>query len=243
MLITHNNLTIYFGNASDSLYPHEYLTSSHDKNILAKKPFAKLQKMLAINQLIFLKQIHSTKGLIISNDQIKIPPFNTAGDFLITNVTTIGLGIMTADCLPLIIHDPIHNIIALIHAGWKGTINNISAIVTQKMQKLFGSDMSTMQVIFGPAAKKCCYKIREDFVARIKKNPLIDSKKVVVQKKDNTLFFDLPRCNQLLLEKVGIKKNAFNLNYNNCTICNNHYFSYRRQGKQAGRQMTVISLQ
>jgi purine-nucleoside/S-methyl-5'-thioadenosine phosphorylase / adenosine deaminase len=242
MFVTHNGLTIYFGDASDSLYPCAYLALPKEKNILASKPFAQFQQLFNINQLIFLKQIHSTKGLIISHGQSAPPSFNFTGDFLITNVPTIGIGVMTADCLPIIIYDPIHHIIALIHAGWKGTINNIAPLVVTKMQKLFNTDLASIQVIFGPSAKQCCYTVQEDFVVQVKKNQLINCKKVFYRK-NNALFFDLPECNQDLLEKIGIKKNAFYFTYNVCTICNNQYFSHRRQGDHAGRQMTVISFQ
>ncbi len=243
MLFVHNSaLTIYFGNAKDSLYPHEYLNLSKDRNILERELFVKLQKSLNINRLIFLKQIHSIDGFIITNDHISMSSFSHEGDFSITNIAHIGLGVMTADCLPLIISDPVHNVVAIIHAGWKGTINNIVIRVVKEMQKLFNTHLDTIYIIFGPSAKKCCYEVNKDFVSWIKNNPLIDTKRVLHQQ-NNKLFFDLPGFNQLLLETIGIKKNAFCFDYNVCTICNNQFFSHRRQGNQAGRQMTVIGLQ
>ncbi len=243
MLFVHNaSLTIYFGNANDFLYPHEYLNLSKDKNILEREPFAKLQKSLNINRLIFLKQIHSIDGFIITNDHISIPSFSHEGDFLITNIPAIGLGVMTADCLPIVVNDPVHNVVAIIHAGWKGTINNIAIRVVKKMQKLFNTHLDTVSIIFGPSAKKCCYEVSKDFVSQVKNNPLINTKRIVHQQNDK-LFFDLPGFNQLLLETIGIKKNAFYFDYNVCTICNNQFFSHRRQGDQAGRQITIIGLQ
>ena len=137
MLFNHGSmLTIYFGNTDDTLYPHEYLNLPKDRNILKKEPFAKLQKLLGIECLTFLKQIHSTNGLVVIHDYIAIPSFTHEGNFLITSVPSIGLGVMTADCLPLIINDPVHNVIAVVHAGWKGTVNNIAITVIKKNAKI-----------------------------------------------------------------------------------------------------------
>lgn len=242
MLFYHSSvLTIYFGNREDTLYPHKYLNLSKDRDILEKKPFAKLQKLLDIEHLIFLKQIHSTSGFIVTDDYIAMSSFSHEGDFLITNVPLIGLGIMTADCLPIIINDPIHNVIAIVHAGWKGTINNITINVIKKMQKLFKTNLDNIHIIFGPSAKKCCYEVNKNFALYVKNNPLVDDEKVL-NWRNGRLFFDLPGFNQFLFEAAKIKKNAFCFDYNICTICDNQFFSYRRQGEQAGRQMTIAYL-
>jgi len=234
-------LTIYFGDKEDSLYPHGYLNLPKNSNIFEEKPFAKLQKLLGIENLIFLKQISGSNGLVVTHDYIALPSFAYEGDFLVTNMPSVGLGIMTADCLPLIIHDPVHNVIAIVHAGWRGSINNITINVIKKMQKLFKTNLDNVHIIFGPSAKKCCYEVNEDFVSHVKNNPLVNDKKVLNRKNDR-LFFDLPGFNQLLLESAEINTNAFCFDYNSCTICDNQFFSYRRQGKQAGRQMTVVYL-
>ena len=242
MLFYDNSLlAICFGNRENKLYPDEYLNLSKDRNILEKEPFAKLQKLLDIEYLTFLKQTHSTNGLVVTHDHMTMPSFTHEGDFLITDIPSIGLGIMTADCLPLIINDPVHNVIATVHAGWKGTINNIAITVIKKMQKLFKTNLDNVHLIFGPSAKKCCYQVSENFVSYIRNNTLVNDKKVL-HRKNGKLFFDLPGFNQFLLEAAGIKKNAFCLDYNICTICDNQFFSYRRQGEQAGRQMTIAHL-
>ena len=148
MLFNHNSLLkIYFGNAEDTLYPDEYLNLPKDRNILEKEPFAKLKKLLGIEYLTFLKQIHSTNGLVVTHDHITMPSFIHEGDFLITSVPSIGLGSMSADCLSLIINDPIHNVIAIVHAGWKGTVNNIVANVIKKMQKLFKANKNYSKLV------------------------------------------------------------------------------------------------
>ena len=206
MLFNHSSmLTIYFGNMEDTLYPHEYLSLPKDRNILKKEPFTKLKKLLSIEYLTFLKQIHSTNGLVVTHDYITMPSFTHEGDFLITNIPSIGLGIMTADCLPLIINDPIHNVIAIVHAGWKGTINNIAINVIKKMQKLFKTNLDNVHIIFGPSAKKCCYEVNKNFIPYVKNNRLVNDKKVL-HWRNGKLFFDLPGFNQLLLEAAKVKK-------------------------------------
>ena len=129
----------------------------------------------------------------------------------------------------------------MVHAGWKGTINNIVINVMKTMKKLFRTNLDNVHIFFGPSAKKCCYEVSEGFVQYVKNNRLVNDKKVF-HWRNGKLFFDLPGFNQLLLEAAKIKKNAFCLDYNICTICDNQFFSYRRQGKQAGRQMTIAHL-
>src|SRR5579872_6450376 len=114
---------IYFGDASISMYPHEYLTWT-DKNLLDMSSFKLIGKQLSLQSLSFLHQTHSAHGYAIDKKH-SIAPFSLDGDYLITNEKSQGIGIMTADCLPVICYDKHAQAIGIAHAGWRGAVDGV----------------------------------------------------------------------------------------------------------------------
>ncbi len=234
-------LRIYFGNAEDELDPNTYLNFPPNTNIFDHSYFVPLQKMMQLDQVLFLKQTHSASGFVCNEDNVShVRSFKDEGDFLITDVPHIGLGIMTADCLPIVLYDSRNHAVAIVHAGWRGSAQGVVLRALEFMQHEYGTDLGHLQVFFGPSAKICCYQVGEDLMAQFDNYPYAVN---TFQWHGEELFFDLPGFNKLQLESVGMKKESFHLGYSICTICNDKFYSYRRQKEQAGRQMTVVSLQ
>lgn len=239
-MLLHNSplFRIYFGNANDNLFPSYYLNLPPEVALLNEQPFAHLKKTMQLRDLIFLRQHHSTDGfLVTSENRSSINPFITQGDFLITHMPKVGLGIMAGDCLPIVFFDTVNAVIAIVHAGWRGSLAGIAQKVAFEMQQKYGTQFEHVRVFFGPSAKVCCYEIDEAFMANL---DMCSYTHQVVQHHGDKLYFDLPLFNRLQLEDIGIRKEAFRLDYNSCTIENNTFFSYRRQGEKSGRQMTVV---
>ena len=231
---------IYFGNADDALFPADYLNLLQDKKILEQEPYNKLKKLMQLKKLLLLHQVHGIDGFIIGSQEAEtLKPFSRDGDYLITDLNHVGLGVMTADCLPIIFHDVMHNAIAIIHAGWRGAVKGIAVKAFEQMEQVYGTQKDSLRIYFGPCAKVCCYQIQENFLENLES---VDYTDRVIQTHGDDLYFDLPEFNRLQLENVGIKKEAFHLEYNICTMCDTNFYSYRRQGASAGRQMTVVSL-
>ncbi len=231
---------IYFGSKKDNLEPFHYQDIRENKDILSFAPYGKVQKLMGLSKIIFNKQKHGSQGHIITPEITKtVQPFRTEGDFLVTNMRHVGLGVITADCLPIIIFDPINAVIGIAHAGWKGSVKKIGPTLLEHMQQKFGTQPDKTRVIFGPSAKKCCYQVGPDFIQNLDHFEFIEE---ILQRNKETYFFDLPKCNRLQLENMGIAKDAFVMDYNHCTICTPIFCSVRSQGKQSCRQMTVVSL-
>jgi len=146
---------------------------------------------------------------------------------------------MTADCLPIIMHDTAHNIGMIIHAGWRGSVQKIGSKALECMQKDFNTDLQKLRILFGPSAKACCYEVTQEFIEHL---DAFEFGPRAVRRQGEQLFFDLSLFNRLQLESCGVPKEAFCMQYNLCTICNDTFYSYRRQRDQAGRQMTVLCL-
>lgn len=236
-MVLHNDsaFTIYFGDSQDHCVKSNYTEISIQE-------FEKIKKNLNLENLIFLKQVHGTDGAIFTNksqlnQNLTIFPQN--GDFLITNLKNVGIGVLTADCLPVVFYDSEKKLAAVVHAGWRGAVANINEKVIKNMQEKFETNIENFKIFFGPCAKSCCYQVQEEFA----QNPeILKYSKDVILKKNNSLFFDLPKFVKLQLLNLGIKEKQIDTSYNLCTICNSNFHSYRRGKESSGRQATIISL-
>lgn len=236
-------------------------------NISHKSPdFQKFCDELAHNhglsKLIFQKQVHGTAGIYIdSKEKVKyIKPFDLErsfdleGDFIITNQENIGIGVLTADCLPIIFHDSKNNVAACIHAGWRSSVNEICTKTIQMMFEKNKFAPEDIQIYFGPCAKSCCYEVQPNFLDNLKN---FKFKSQVIRKvttsnantNNNTdkLFFDNVLFNKLLLIDLGMLSKNMHFEDNHCTMCANksganNFHSYRRDGEKAFRQISFIAL-
>ena len=231
---------IYFGSKRDKLEPFHYRDIRENKDILSFGPYAKAKRLMGLTQLIFNKQKHGKQGRIITPRTLKtIPPFKIEGDFLATNMRRVGLGIVTADCLPIIIFDPINTAVGIAHAGWQGSVKKVGPTLLEHMQEKFGTQANKVRIIFGPSAKKCCYQVGADFGKNLEHFAFTER---ILQKHKGAYFFDLPECNRLQLQDMGVPKDSFITTYNHCTICDPTFCSVRTQGQEACRQMTIVAL-
>jgi polyphenol oxidase len=242
-MIIHSNplFTIYFGGAQDRLSEADYYSLSPETKLLGEPRFAHLADLLGIETLIFLKQVHKNIGYIVTpetREQLE-QPFLTEGDYLLTDVPGVGIGIMTADCLPIIIHDTRNNALAAIHAGWRGSAGHIAMKAFERMQEAYGTQGADVRVYFGPSAKPCCYEVKEAVTSCADTDPLLADS--LVEHKGKT-YLNVTRYNTLQLRQAGVPQLAIHADYNTCTICDDRLCSYRRDAKSPYRQMTVVAL-
>lgn len=239
-MLIHNNpfFSIYFGNADDRLSPDQYLNYPAKTDLLSLDPYKKLKKLMNLDDLLFLNQTHSVQGVIISKKR-QFEPFALQGDYLITDQKHIGIGVMTGDCLPIIFYDNLHNVAAIVHAGWKGSVAQVALRALADLKNHFGTKIEHIKIFFGPSAKSCCYEVGSEFEKHLEPFTFIDQ---VLHHEEKGIMFDLPLCNKMQLEDAGVAKESFRLQYNSCTICDPRYCSYRRDGDNRLRQMTIIVL-
>ena len=231
--------SIYFGDERDQIFPNLYIQSpeqfSHSDQTL------KIKKALAADAVVVLRQVHGDEGCVIQTlQQAGVKPFCQSGDYIITQLPHIGIGVATADCLPIIFYDKVTNTIAVVHAGWRGSVMSVACKALQRMQKEFGAKPEHIRVLFGPSAGVCCYAVDEKVIKQLESFWFADQ---VVRKKNGGVYLDLPLFNEMQLLEAGIKKENIKKTYHECTICDESFCSYRRQGEKAGRQMTVVALQ
>lgn len=194
---------------------------------------------LQLKSLIILDQIHGSNGYVITKENSYLPFKSVQGDFLVTNQRNVGLGVLTADCLPIVFIDKKNQAVGIAHAGWRGSVNAIIKATLDCMYKSYGTTVYDITVFFGPCAHVCCYQVREDFLQILEHFPF--GRNAIVQR-NNDLFFDLLYFNEQILLSIGLPPSAIHNEYSQCSICNEEYFSYRRQGDKAGRQVSVVGI-
>ena len=134
-------------------------------------------------KIFLVHQIHSNKFIFIDK-HFKIKKKRVIADAIITNQKKLPIAVLTADCVPLLIYDKKKNMIAAIHAGWKGAFKEIIKKVIIFMVKK-GCKKNDITVAIGPCIKQKSYNVREDFQRKfIKKN----KKKKFFSKRKKILF-------------------------------------------------------
>jgi YfiH family protein len=208
--------------------------------------------------LVPMKQIHS--------DVVRV--FHEAsgaarkGDASTTNRAGILLGVQTADCVPILLVDPKKPAVAAIHAGWKGTLSRITEKTIGRMRMEFGSRPPDLLAAIGPSIGPCCYEVAAEFVSIFtvqfadaaeyfdearsgeEPNPLqwLNMMPPGHQPPPKGVHLDLRKANRSQLLAAGLgAQNIFESNL--CTGCRTDlFFSYRKQGPQSGRLMSVIGI-
>jgi len=235
---------IYFGDAKDKMFPEQY-KNWNDFSLLSREPVTLLTDRLHLKNLFFLQQTHSAQGSVVDRPLLQaVPPFSKKGDFLITKESRVGIGVVTADCLPVIVYDRKRHVAGIAHAGWRGAVAGVVPAMIAQLKHAYASDPKDITVFFGPSAKRCCYQVDERFATHLEAYPLYDQ---LLSKQGDSLFFDLPLLVEQQLISLGIAQQSIRKEYNACTICDTRFHSHRRgsslgPGNRVGRQMTVVAL-
>ena len=213
---------------------------SSDKKInVIKNLKIACQKIGSTNKnLILLSQIHSNKFFFIDKTGNKK---KLVGDALITNRRKIILGILTADCAPIIIYDPKLKFITAIHAGWRGAYKEIIKKVIKFLIKS-GSMPRDLVAAIGPCISQKNYEIKSDFKSKFLKQ---DTKnKTFFKKIKKKTYFSLNKYVYYQLKSLGLKK--IDLIDKDTYNPKNNFFSARRaihnNQNDYGRNISLIMI-
>ncbi len=190
--------------------------------------------------IAFLRQEHGVQGKIIEQSDDHSYFFQSVGDYLITQKKDYGIGVVTADCLPIVIYDPVTGTAGIVHAGWKGLVAGAFEVAVTEMVKNFGTRPENLEIHLGPAARPCCYEVQQDFV-----DQFIDYQEyfhTFFMQRDGKIYFDSRYFVMVIARNLGIQHENLYTRYNVCTICNLSFCSYRREKENVRRQVTMICL-
>tara|TARA_Y100001958_G_C21114517_1_gene460475 strand:+ start:217 stop:969 length:753 start_codon:yes stop_codon:yes gene_type:complete len=207
------------------------------RNIKRNLEYVSKKMNINSNNLILMYQTHSNKVLEITKKNLKK---KITSDAIITKINKIGLGVVTADCVPILIYDHKKKIVGCIHAGWKGAFSGIIRNTVLKIKKNIPND--EIHASIGPCIGMKSYEVDlkffNKFVNKSKKN-----KKYFSQKNKNKKLFNLRKfvADKLLEHKVKID----HVNHDTFKERNN-FFSYRKstilKQRDYGRCISVIKL-
>jgi len=191
------------------------------------------------NNLVTLYQIHSPNAVIVSEAWEQGPQ----ADAMATNVPGLALGILTADCAPVLFADSQARVIGAAHAGWKGAFSGVIDSVLEKMESL-GADRARIAASIGPCISQPNYEVGPEFIARFADADKASTRFFVPSDKPDHWRFDLAGFVANRLQNAGVA-NIESLDA--CTYARDEdFFSFRRTThrgeKDYGRQVSAIVL-
>lgn len=152
----------------------------------------------------------------------------------ITDVPGLLMCVKVADCVPLLLYDPVHHAAVAVHCGWRPLVTGIVERAVNAMSREFGSDPAHLLAATGPSAGPCCYEIGREVAGQLHPDAVI--------RRGNRLFGDLRAEIVLRLTAHGVPHTNIG-NNSDCSIhMNSLYFSHRRDGSSAGRMAGYIML-
>jgi YfiH family protein len=187
-------------------------------------------------KIVTMRQVHGDNIIEVKDRQLK-----EAGeaDGMVTAESGIYLGVLTADCVPLLFIAPKQKLAAAVHAGWRGTLAGIADKTVRLFKSQYDVAASDLEVALGPSIGICCYEVNDDVAGPLmKKWGSLTTPSIAV--KNGKSFVNLSRLNRDILRESGVPgKQLFQVGP--CTRCAaEDFFSYRREGGETGRQISVV---
>ena len=214
---------------------------------LAENSYKTICNELNLNykDIVKTNQMHTNNVEIISEKVLKDEPDfsiyqNTDG--LITNKNNLILSTTNADCILLLLFDPVKKVISNIHSGWKGTLQRISVNAVKKMKEEYECNPEDIICCMCPSIRKCHFEVDEDVYKMFKKEFIDLDQSKFIEKNNNKWNIDTIMINKLILEKAGLKSENI-IDSKICSVCNkNIIHSFRAEGENYGLATALICL-
>ncbi len=191
-------------------------------------------------RLFFPAQTHSSRVQRVAAQTN--PDTLTDTDALITNTPGICICVMSADCVPILLYDPVRKAVGAVHAGWRGTVGKILAATVQEMQAEFGTNPVDIIAGIGPSICPDVYEVGPEVIEATQQ--AFGSKKGVIAKENaqGKGYFNLWEANRMQLLAAGVRASSIEV-AGICTYQNSdEFFSARKSGNKAGRFAAGIML-
>lgn len=198
------------------------------------------------NALVKNQQVHGTQiRPVTMEDRMSFPGESgvVEADGLITDQPGVCLAVFSADCIPVLLYDPVSRVIAAAHAGWRGTAAGIAGRAVGMMVKDYGCKAENILAAIGPGIDACCFETHRDVPDGLYAG-LGEGAKACIHPIPGTEKFrvDLKRANVHWLKRAGVLEEHISV-CDACTACRNDLFwSHRRMGNTRGSMAAVIQL-
>jgi polyphenol oxidase len=181
------------------------------------------------------RQVH---GVVVVDAPVspRVGDGRPPGDAVVSAERGLGVGVVTADCVPILLLARERGVVAAVHAGWRGAAGGVIEATLERLRAAFAVGSGDVEACIGPAIGGCCYQVgvevHDAFVARTG-----DLTASAWRTDGDRYRVDLRRAVQSLLAAAGVERVDV---VGPCTMCGDGWCSYRRDGQNAGRQLSVI---
>jgi len=183
-------------------------------------------------------QVHSGE-VVIAQAPRQPHVAHQKADAILTNQPGVALFMRFADCVPILLYDPVRRVIGIAHAGWQGTLKGVARNAVQRMQQVFGSLPADILAAIGPSIAAHHYPVGAEVAAQAAQVFGADAP-ALLNAVEGGVQFDLWAANRLLLEQCGVSQIE---TAGICTACHlEDWFSHRGEGGKTGRFGVLISL-
>ncbi len=215
----------------------------NDDAVLVRKNRKMLSSLLGVRgeACVYMNQTHSGHIMDILKDDAETISSKEGEnetvfddtDALVTAQKNIYLLTLIADCVPVLLLDKQRKVIAVVHAGWKGTVKEIAKKTVHLMISRYHCDPSNIIAGIGPSIGPCCFEVEDDIIEKFKK-VYSENDRVIQERKNGKSIVDLWKANQLQLERSGVPHANIEVSQI-CTACSTDLFYSVRKEKVTGR--------
>lgn len=238
--------TTRFGGVSGGIYASLNLgVNTFGDREHVRENYAIIRKALDIpaGRFTCTNQVHGSDILSVTRADCGEPPVPPpyGADGLITRDPSVALTVYAADCVPILLYDPVQSAIGALHAGWRGTAADIAGEAVRKMALEFGCAPVDVRAAIGPCISECCYETGRDVADAITGMLGTAAGRCIAPKSGNMKFMvDLKEANRLLLKRAGVRDITIS---DECTSCRcDKYWSHRKTNGLHGSHAALIML-
>ena len=190
-------------------------------------------------RLVLTRQVHSDIVRVVTGGDCNGPDHRDYPecDGLITNDPGVTLMIFTADCTPILFHDPVTGAVGACHAGWKGTAQDIGGKTVEAMVREYGCDPANIRAAIGPNIGPCCFETDED-VPKAMLETYGEEAENFIRAVGDKYYVNLKEINALSLRRRGVARIEIS---ESCTMCDHdRFWSHRYTRGDRGSQGALI---
>lgn len=226
----HGISTKDFGNIS------LFVGEGKDKVLESRAKFLGSVGGLSEGDVVEARQIHGNHVKVVGEKEKGHLILET--DALITNTLGVALLIKIADCVPILLVDTRKKAVGVVHAGWRGTVQEITRLAVNHTEDHFGTNPQDLVVGIGPSIGPCCYEVDAPVIEQFR-SKFKYADKLFSKQKNVHAHLDLWEANKIQLIEAGVKEHNIEI-AGICTFDNSDMFFSERKGGRTGRFGAVI---
>jgi YfiH family protein len=191
-------------------------------------------------RLATVRQVHSGISAVIGEACSGATDEADGADGQMTDQAGVLLGILTADCIPVLVVDPVRRVVGAFHAGWRGTVERIVELGVAQMCDRLGAEPAEMLAAVGPGIGRCCYTVGDEVRGRF--GAEFGYAEELFTRDGDAMRLDLIEANRRQLQAAAVAAGSIQV-VGGCTACMPGWFySHRASGGNTGRMMAVVGI-